>query len=40
MSVRIGEVVHEVEVLPDEEPVLLPEPQPDKPAPEKEPETA
>lgn len=37
---RIGEVIHEVEVLPDEEPVLLPEPQPEKPAPEKEPETA
>ncbi len=37
---RIGEIIHEIEVLPAEEPVLLPEPRPDEPAPNKEPEPA
>jgi hypothetical protein len=37
---RIGEIVREIEVLPEEEPVLLPEPQPGQPTPDKEPEPA
>jgi len=36
---RIGEIIHEIEVLPEEEPVLLPEPQPET-TPDKEPEPA
>jgi hypothetical protein len=40
MAMRVGEIIHEIEVLPDEEPVVLPEPQPDTPAPQQEPEPA
>jgi hypothetical protein len=36
---RIGEIIHEIEVLPEDEPVLLPEPQPET-TPDKEPEPA
>jgi len=38
-DMRIGEIIHEIEVLPEDEPVLLPEPQPDT-TPDKEPEPA
>jgi hypothetical protein len=37
---RIGEIIHEIEVLPEEEPVLLPEPQPTEPTRDKEPDPA
>ena len=37
---RVGEIIHEIEVLPDEEPVALPEPLPESPAPQQEPEPA
>ena len=39
-DMRIGEIIHEIEVLPAEEPILLPEPRPNEPAPPKEPEPA
>ena len=40
VSMRVGEIIHEIEVLPDEEPVVLPEPLPESPAPQQEPEPA